>query len=72
MKDKIIKWWNGFKSSRTLMFNMFLLFLGVLEVNMGLLQGMLGDYYGVVLIAVATINGWLRLITTQAVGAKNE
>jgi hypothetical protein len=44
--------------------------LGIVEVNMGLLQGILGDWYGVAFIGLAVVMHVLREVTTMPVDMK--
>jgi hypothetical protein len=44
--------------------------LGIVEVNMGLLKGLLGDWYGVAFIGVAVLMHVLREMTTMPVEMK--
>jgi hypothetical protein len=44
--------------------------LGVLETNFGLLQGLLGKWYGLSYVALAVVFYVLRKITTKPLGEK--
>lgn len=50
--------------SKTIWFNLIIASVGILELNLHLLQSVLGEYYGVVFIFVAMIGAWLRVLTT--------
>lgn len=58
------------KKSKTIIFNILLGVLGVLELNMGMFQTLLGDYYGVTFMVIAIIGVILRTITTQPLNEK--
>lgn len=58
--DKLVK----YVKSRTLQFAALVAVLGVLELNLGLLQEALGDWYGGVFIFISVISAFLRVITT--------
>jgi hypothetical protein len=58
--DKLVK----YVKSRTLQFAALVAVLGVLELNLGLLQEALGDWYGGVFILISAISAFLRVITT--------
>lgn len=52
------------KKSKTIWFNLIIASIGILELNLHLLQSVLGEYYGAVFILVAMIGAWLRVLTT--------
>lgn len=52
------------KKSKTIWFNLIIASVGILELNLHLLQSVLGEYYGAVFIFVAMIGAWLRVLTT--------
>lgn len=56
--------------SHTLKFAAFLAVLGVLELNLGLLQEALGDWYGIVFIIISMITAFLRVVTTSPLSEK--
>ncbi len=62
---------NWYKS-KTHWFNIFVGIIGILELNIGLLQNTLGDSYGVVFVVVAMIGMFLRTVTTTAIVRKND
>jgi hypothetical protein len=53
-----------------MLFNILLGFVGILEVNLGLFQTMLGEYYGIVFVLIAAIGMMLRTITTTSLSDK--
>ena len=55
-----------------MMFNLLVGFIGILEYNLHLFYDLLGEYYGVVFVLVATINMGLRIVTTQSLDDKND
>lgn len=56
--------------SKTLWFSWLLMTMGIVELNMHLLQQMLGEWYGAVFIVVSVITATLRMVTTSAVADK--
>lgn len=48
-------------------FNILIATIGILELNLHLLQSVLGEYYGATFIFVAMIGVWLRVLTTPTV-----
>ena len=56
--------------SKTIAFSILLAALGAVELQMHLIQGYLGEYYGVAYIAIAVIVATLRVVTTQALSDK--
>ncbi len=50
--------------SKTMLFNIFVAIMAVVELNMNLLQPMLGDHYGIVFMVIAAVNAILRIVTT--------
>lgn len=49
--------------SKTLIFAMLLAFMGAIEVNVPMIQGLLGDYYGLVYILIGACIAALRVAT---------
>ena len=61
------------KKSKTMLFNLFLMFLGVLEYNLHLFYYLIGaEHYGFVYVVIATVGMYLRSITTQSLEDKDE
>ncbi len=56
--------------SDTHKWNLLMGIVGIVEINMGLLEGLLGDYYGVAFIVVAAVGYLLREKTTMPVSMK--
>ena len=56
--------------SKTMLFNIFVAIMAVIEINMSVLQPILGDHYGIVLIVIAAVNAFLRTITTTSIKDK--
>ena len=56
--------------SRTINFSILLAVMGVVEMNLHLIQDHLGDDYGAVYIIIASIVAALRVITTQDIEDK--
>lgn len=56
--------------SKTLWFNIIVAVLGILEMNMMVLQPYLGDSYGVIFMVIAVINVILRTVTTTSLKDK--
>lgn len=56
--------------SKTLMFSYLLVILGVLEVNLHLMQEALGPYYGATFVATAVVTAVLRTVTTKPLSDK--
>jgi hypothetical protein len=56
--------------SKTLWFSWALMALGIIELNMRLLESLLGEWYGVAFIVVSIITATLRMVTTNAVADK--
>ncbi len=65
-----MKWLQKLYKSKTMLFNILLGFVGILEVNLGLFQTMLGEYYGIVFVLIAAIGMTLRTITTTSLSDK--
>jgi len=65
-----MKWLQKLYKSKTMLFNILLGFVGILEVNLGLFQTMLGEYYGIVFVLIAAIGMMLRTITTTSLSDK--
>jgi hypothetical protein len=61
-----MKWYK----SKTMLFNLLIGMLGVVELNLGLFQMALGDYYGLIFMCVAMINVFLRTVTTTSLKDK--
>ena len=59
------------KKSKTMMFNLLIGTLGILEYNLHLFYDVLGQHYGIVFMLVAVVNMWLRTITTQSLDDKD-
>jgi hypothetical protein len=53
-----------------MIFNILIGLLGIVELNMGLFQAVLGDYYGIIFMLVAMINVVLRIVTTTPMSDK--
>jgi hypothetical protein len=53
-----------------MIFNILIGVLGIVELNMGLFQVALGDYYGIIFMLVAMINVVLRIVTTTPMSDK--
>ena len=64
--DKLVK----YVKSHTIKFAALVAVLGVLELNLGLLQEALGEYYGGVFIFIAVMNVFFRTITTVPLADK--
>ncbi len=58
------------KKSKTILFNMLLAFIGILEYNLHLFYDVLGEHYGIVFVIIATVGAYLRIITTEAIEEK--
>lgn len=56
--------------SKTMLFNLLVGFIGILEYNLHLFYSQLGENYGIVFVVIATIGLWLRLITTNSINDK--
>ena len=65
----ILKKKNG-KYSRQAIVSLFIAGLGIVETNLHLLQGILGEYYGLSYIAMAVLMYYLRYITTEPLAIK--
>lgn len=64
--------YNGLiKKSRTYDMQAIIAVLGIVELNMHLLQSQLGEHYGVVFIVIAALGAFLRAKTTGPVGQKD-
>jgi hypothetical protein len=61
---------SNIKKSKTMIFNMLLALLGVLEYNLHLFYTALGDNYGLVFVGIATVGAWLRILTTSSIEDK--
>lgn len=64
--DKLAK----YIKSKTILFSAILAVMGVLELNLGLLEGMFGDWYGVVFIFISAITAFLRVMTVVPISDK--
>ena len=64
--DKLVK----YIKSRTLQFAALVAVLGVLEINLGLLEDALGDWYGIVFIVISMITAFLRVVTIAPLSDK--
>jgi hypothetical protein len=58
------------KKSKTMLFNMLLAFIGILEYNLHLFYDVLGEHYGIVFVIIATVGAYLRMITTESIEDK--
>lgn len=59
------------KKSKTMLFNIFVMFLGVMEYNLHLFYEQIGpEYYGLVFVILSTIGMYLRSVTTQSLDDK--
>lgn len=56
--------------SKTLWFNIIVAVLGIIEMNMSLMQPYLGDSYGIIFMVIAVINVILRTVTTTSLKDK--
>lgn len=56
--------------SKTMILNMLIAMLGVLEYNLHLFYNVLGEYYGVVFLIIATLGVWVRMLTTTSIEDK--
>ncbi len=65
-----MKWLTKLHKSKTMVFNILIAVLSIVELNIGLFQAVLGDYYGVIFMLVAIINVILRTVTTQPISEK--
>jgi hypothetical protein len=58
------------KKSKTILFNLLVAFVGILEYNLHLFYDVLGEHYGIVFVVIAMIGVVLRTITTEAIEEK--
>jgi hypothetical protein len=65
-----MNWLKNIHKSKTMIFNILIGLLGIVELNMGLFQAVLGDYYGIIFMLVAMINVVLRIVTTTPMSDK--
>jgi hypothetical protein len=65
-----MKWLTKLHKSKTMVFNILIAVLSIVELNIGLFQAVLGDYYGIIFMLVAVINVILRTVTTQPISEK--
>lgn len=65
-----MNWLKNIHKSKTMIFNILIGILGIVELNMGLFQAALGDYYGIIFMLVAMINVVLRIVTTTPMSDK--
>ena len=56
--------------SKTINFSMALAVLGVVEINLHLIQDQLGDKYGAILIVISAVVAVLRAVTTKPLSEK--
>jgi uncharacterized membrane protein len=56
--------------SKTYWFNISLAIVGILELNLHLIQEHLGDSYGIVVIVVSIVGVMLRNVTTTQIQSK--
>jgi len=56
--------------SKTMMYNLALAILGILEVNFNLIASTFGSYQGIVFILIASLGAYLRLLTTMPIKDK--
>lgn len=56
--DKLV----SYVKSKTILFSAILAVLGVLELNLGLLQEALGEWYGGIYIFIESITAFLRVV----------
>ena len=56
--------------SKTILFSAILAVMGVLELNLGLLEGLFGDWYGVVFILISATTAFLRVMTVVPISDK--
>lgn len=54
------------KKSKTIALAFIITMLGVLELNLHLFQELLGEYYGITYLIIATAVAWVRTQTTQS------
>lgn len=59
-----------YAKSKTLLFSAVLAVLGVLELNLGLLENLLGDWYGVVFILISAVTAVIRVMTLVPISDK--
>lgn len=64
--DNLVK----YIKSKTILFSAILAVMGVLELNLGLLENLLGDWYGVVFILISAITAFLRVMTVVPISEK--
>jgi hypothetical protein len=58
------------KKSKTILFNLLVAFIGILEYNLHLFYDVLGEHYGIVFVVIAMIGVVLRTITTESIEEK--
>jgi hypothetical protein len=58
------------KKSKTILFNLLVAFVGILEYNLHLFYDVLGEHYGIVFVVIAMIGVVLRTITTESIEEK--
>lgn len=56
--------------SKTIILQMIIATLGVLEYNLHLFYNALGDNYGIVYMIIAIAGVWIRLLTTNSIEEK--
>ena len=54
------------KKSKAMILSFLVVLLGVLELNMHLFYDVLGEYYGITYLVIATAVAWVRTQTTQS------
>lgn len=54
------------KKSKTMILSFLVVLLGVLELNLHLFYDLLGEYYGITYLIIATAVAWVRTQTTQS------
>lgn len=66
-----MNWLLKLHKSKTVLFNVCVAVVGVLEANMHLLKDLIGtEYYGVAFIAIGMIGTVLRIVTTTPIEEK--
>lgn len=56
--------------SKTILISILMMAMGVIEINFHMMQGLLGDYYGLSFIVMSILMGALRIMTTTAIKDK--
>lgn len=65
-----MKWLTKLHKSKTMLFNILVAVLGIVEMNMQVLQEYLGTHYGIIFMLVAVVNVILRTVTTKPLNDK--